>query len=70
MGLLFGVVAWVVLWLGSLPAGPLLGALAQPPGGDPLPFGGPATGPGWAAAAAVPQAMREALHVRANSRHD
>jgi adenosylcobinamide hydrolase len=36
--------------------------VAWPLEGDPLPFGGPATAPGWAAAAAVRQAMREALH--------
>lgn len=37
--------------------------IAWPLAGDPLPFGGPATAPGWAAAAAVRQALREALHV-------
>lgn len=35
--------------------------VAWPLAADPLPFGGPATGPGWAAAAALRQAMREAL---------
>jgi adenosylcobinamide amidohydrolase len=42
--------------------------VAWPLGGDPMPFGGPATAPGWAAAAAVRQAMREALHAGPNSR--
>jgi len=35
--------------------------IGWPLSGLPLPFGGPATAPGWAAAAAVRQAMREAL---------
>jgi adenosylcobinamide hydrolase len=35
--------------------------VAWPLKGDPLPFGGPATAPGWAAAAAVRQALRESL---------
>jgi adenosylcobinamide amidohydrolase len=36
--------------------------VAWPLAAEPVPFGGPATAPGWAAAAAVRQAMREALH--------
>jgi adenosylcobinamide hydrolase len=36
--------------------------VAWPLGGEPLPFGGPATAPGWAAAAAIRQALRESLH--------
>jgi adenosylcobinamide amidohydrolase len=42
--------------------------VAWPLGGDPMPFGGPATAPGWAAAPAVRQAMREALNAGPNSR--
>jgi adenosylcobinamide hydrolase len=35
--------------------------VAWPAAGDPLPFGGPATAPGWAAAAATRRALRETL---------
>lgn len=35
--------------------------VAWPLSGDALPFGGPATAPGWTAAAAVRQALRESL---------
>jgi len=44
--------------------------VAWPLSDDRLPFGGPATAPGWAAAAAVRQALREALDAGEHSPHD